>query len=284
MVEKVNINGLQSILTWSQTLKHLETFTYIGTATICGENNRNKNIHEDESPNPETKHLVKYTYTKMLGEMMLTDYLPNDKILVLRPSIIMGDSRPWVPRSPVILWALATMNVLRLIPVDPISQLDIIPIDYAVEAIAQLLFAKRHYSVYHISSGAKSSTNTLKVTSYLENFYQDRPPFKFVNSCLIAQMKKYARNPAMLQPDTELLSYTKYLDYWKHTIGENGRTRILFAGVEPYFRFIELGQVFDNSRLLEDTDVGSSAPAHEYIKVCFKYLEKIDIFEGALDP
>jgi nucleoside-diphosphate-sugar epimerase len=284
MVEKVNIEGLRSILTWCQTLKELETFAYIGTATICGCAESNRIVYEDESPHPHTKHLVKYTYTKMMGELMLSQYLPKEKILVLRPSIVMGDTRPWIPRSPVILWALATMNLLRLVPVNPLSQIDIIPVDYAIEAMIMLLFAQRHYSVYHISSGTASATNTLKVTSYIESYFPDRPPFKFINSLAIKQIKKFARNPRMLSENCELLQYPEYLNYWSNSIAQNGQMRILFAGIEPYFKFIELGQVFDNSRLLEDTGISPAPPAHEYIKICLKYLDKIDVFECALDP
>ena len=284
LVEKVNIDGLRSILEWSKTLKSLETFTYIGTATICGGAECNRLVKEDESPSLNAKHLVKYTYTKMMGELMLPQYLPQEKILVLRPSIVMGDSRPWIPRSPVILWALATMNLLRLVPVNPMSQIDIIPVDYAINSMISLLFAKRKYNVYHISSGITSATNTLKVTSKLEKYFEDKPSFNFINSDCIGQIKKYARNPHQLAENSELFKYPLYLDYWKTSVGENGQMRILFAGIEPYFRFIELGQIFDNKRLMEDSGMPPSPPAHQYIETCMKYLEKIDIFEGALDP
>ena len=63
----------------------------------------------------------------MKGELLIREHLPAEKILIARPSIIMGDSRPIIPRSPVILWAMATINHLRLIPVNEHSQLDIIP-------------------------------------------------------------------------------------------------------------------------------------------------------------
>jgi hypothetical protein len=56
------------------------------------------------------------------------------------------------------------------------------------------------------------------------------------------------------------------------------------GGLEPYLDFIELGQVFDNSKLLEDTSIGLSEPAHEYIKRSAHFLSKIDVFEEALAP
>ena len=285
LVEKVNIHGLRSILEWSRTLKKLETFTYIGTATICGGAECDKIIYEDESPNPNAKHLVKYTYTKMIGETMLPQYLPAEKILILRPSIVMGDSRPWIPRSPVILWALATVNLLRLIPLRSQAHVDIIPVDYAVDAINELTFAaKRKYSVYHISAGTSSFTTPTQLTGAIESYYPDKPAFRFIASELVAQMKKYAKNKDILEPGMELLNHPEYLKYWKNELGENGKMRIIFAGLEPYLKFIDLGQIFDNTRLLEDTQMGPSKPAHEYIKTSIKYLEKIYIFEGSLDP
>jgi len=282
MVENVNILGLNKILEWAKSLKTLKTFQYIGTATICGEGVSNRVVYEDESPNLNSKHFVKYTYTKMMGEIAIHNSLPADKILIARPSIIMGDSRNWVPRSYVILWALATGNLMRLVPVNPDSNLDIVPVDYTANAIVELLFAKRNHSVYHISAGTATVTTPFKLTRSFEDAFTDRPPFKFVNIEMISQMKNWAKG--RLQPKSTLYQYTEYLEYWDKVFSDKRSLRILFAGLEPYLKFIQLGQIFDNSRLLQDTNVGNPEPAHEYIKRSVKYLENIDVFEGALDP
>ncbi len=76
LVEKVNIDGLNQILLWAKQLKNLETFLYIGTATICGKDIKNRVVYEDESPNLNANHLVKYTYTKMIGETNIHKHLP----------------------------------------------------------------------------------------------------------------------------------------------------------------------------------------------------------------
>lgn len=282
LIEKTNIQGLKSILEWSSTLQHLKTFVYVGTATICGEGVSNRVIKEEESPNLDSQHFVKYTYTKMMGEMMLRDYLPEDKILVVRPSIVMGDSRTWKPRSYVIMWTLATMNMLRLIPVNKNAKLDVIPVDYCSKAIIALLFAKRKYNVYHISSGQDSATTALQSTNTIEPFFNHRPKFKFIDHDLINQLKLWAKDK--LNPSSEVFNSPEYLAYWEKIMGEKNRLRIIFAGLEPYLEFIELSQVFDNSRLLEDTDIGPSSPAHEYIVNSIPYLDKIDVFAGAIDP
>ena len=186
IVEKVNIGGTHQLLRWAKTLPHLNLFTYVGTATICGTTVKDTVVTEDMAPNLTAQHLVKYSYTKMIGELILKDYLPDDKILVVRPSIIMGDSRLWVPRSYVILWALATLNHMRLFPVNSKSTIDIISIDYATQSIIELVFNKhRKYSVYHISSGTASATNPEMVTNAIKDFFPEKPDFKFVSKSLL---------------------------------------------------------------------------------------------------
>lgn len=285
IVEKVNVGGTRQLLEWTKTLSKLNLFTYIGTATICGGAIRNCIVHESISPNINSKHLVKYSYTKMMGEILLRKYLPTEKILVVRPSIIMGDSRPWIPRSYVILWALATLNELRLFPVNPDSKIDIIPIDYATNSIIELIFSKvRRYNVYHISSGPTSATTPAKTTSAIEDFFPSKPAFRFVSRAMLDDMKKWTRNGAYVSKENNLYPYADYLDYWIKNFGDNSKLRILFYAMEPYIDFIELSQIFDNTRLLEDTKMPPSIPAHLYLKNMKEYIKEIDIFEGAIDP
>ncbi len=283
MVEQVNISGLEKLLLWARELPHLHTFLYIGTATICGRDIKNRVVFEEESPNAAARHLVRYTYTKMQGELLLGKYLPREKTLIARPSIIMGDSRPVMPRSPVILWTVATINQLRLIPVDEHALLDMIPVDYAAEAIINLLFEKRNHHIYHVSAGEAGSTSTYKLSKSLEPYFREMPPFRFINKSLLGQVKQWTRKK--LKPDSELFAYTSYLDYWKEIFTEPGNLRIILAGLGPYLEFIDLGQVFDNARLLQDVpSVQQSLPAHVYINNCMSFIEKINILEGAIDP
>ena len=278
-IEKVNIGGTLQILKWAQKLSGLQTFVYVGTASICGSNLRNSHIYEDQSPNKQAKHLVRYCYTKMRGEMLVRAAIPENKLLIVRPSIIMGDSRDWKPRSYVILWALAAMNAIRLIPTNPHTNLDIIPMDYAVRAIAELLFSKRRWTTYHISAGKSSATNMEKMLAALAGPPNGHPRVKFVAPELLTQIKKW---PKRLRPPSELFAHGEYLDYW-HTMF-NGNLRIIMAGMEPYFKFIELDQTFDNSRLLADTGLPAPPPPHEYLRTTGRYMDDIDLTAGALDP
>jgi len=284
LVEQINITGTRQILKWAQTLKKLDLFTYVGTATICGSTIKDCIVTEDMSPNIASQHFVRYSYTKMMGELLLKEYLPADKILVVRPSIIMGDSRPWIPRSYVILWALATLNELRLFPANPNVNMDIIPIDYATNSIVELVFNKhRKHTVYHISSGPQSCTTPQKVINAIKDFFPEKIAFQFVPKGLLTDMKKWSKNSLLLSEQSPLYQYKNYLDYWIDNFGDNTKIRTLLYALEPYINFMELGQIFDNTRLLEDTRVGHSIPTHEYLKNCGKYIEAINILEGAVD-
>jgi len=282
VVEQVNISGINELIKWSLTLKNLETFVYIGTATICGKDIRNRVVKEEESPNPKAHHVVKYTYTKMMGELMLAKSLPKEKVLIVRPSIIMGDSRDWIPRSYVILWAIETVNILRLVPVNGKSPLDVIPIDFASKSITSLLFVKRNHSVYHISSGAASATSSELITSGIAKSFPDRPPFKFIEKEMVQEVKLWAKKK--LPEGSKLYNYPSYLDYWKNSFTDVNEMRILLAALEPYLEFAELGQIFDNSKLLADTKLSDPEPAHIYLARAAKYLKNIDVFAGAIDP
>ena len=276
---KVNVGGTLQLLKWAQTLPNLKTFVYVGTASICGTGLTNSHVFEDQSPNPHATHLVRYCQTKMQGEMEVTRAIPPEKLLIVRPSIIMGDSRDLKPRSYVILWTLAAVNAIRLVPVNAEADLDIIPVDYAANAILELLFAQRRWTTYHISAGQQSATNLTKVARTIESLTADRPSFKFVTRQFLPLMKKWSKKH---QPTGELFDYPEYLSYWNSAF--NGNMRIILAGLDPYLRFMELNQTFDNTRLLADTQLPPPLPPHEYLKQTGKYVNQIDLVAGALDP
>src|SRR5712671_3793717 len=92
-VAETNINGTQRVARWAAGLPSLRAFAYIGTATIAGAGPdvTGRTIQEDETPNSTARHLVGYTQSKMLAEMMARTVLPQEKLVVIRPSILLGD-------------------------------------------------------------------------------------------------------------------------------------------------------------------------------------------------
>ncbi|WP_345955737.1 SDR family oxidoreductase [Mucilaginibacter sp. PAMB04168] len=282
LVEKANIGGLTKILLWAKRLQSLDTFMYVGTATICGRDVKHRLVTEEETPNLKANHLVKYTYTKMQGELLLKQHLPENKILVVRPSIIMGDSRNVEPRSPVILWALATMNKLRLVPAEQYSSLDMVPVDFVANVMTQLLFVKRSYNVYHISAGNDACTSALQIANVFDNYFDDMLPHRFIGKGMLNSLKLWAKGK--LPVGHELYQHYEYLEHLQYEFEDLSNLRILFAGLDPYIEFAELGQRFDNSRIVKDLGITPSQPGHVYIHNCLHYIERINLLEGAIDP
>lgn len=282
-VERTNVTALERLLRWACALPGLRTFLYVGTAAICGADRPHRLIQEDESPRDGARHLVRYTDSKARGELLVRTLLGPDRALVVRPSIIMGDSQGRAPRSPVILWTMACVNELRLIPVTADCALDIVPVDYAAEAITRLLFADRRNDVYHVSSGPEAATSTDALGRVLSAHFDSPPPLRFVDASVLGDIKRWLRNGTGA-PGDGLRDYPDYIDYWTATFPERRELRLLFWALELYLRFMELGQVFDNTRLLQDTGIDRSTPAHEYIGASMHHMDRIDLLSGALDP
>lgn len=280
-IQRVNIVGATNVAKWAASLPYLKTFAYIGTSWICGCDEPDRIVHEDESPNLKYNQLVYYARSKTVGELSIRSVIPADKILVMRPSIIMGDSRDWTPRSFVISWAVAAFDLLRFVAMNPKAYIDVIPIDYAVKAILELLFNKnRQFNTYHISSGRESSTNMELLLNAIGSD-GGKPPFCFVDNKCIKPMKMFAKGE--LADISELNDFSEYLAYWDKTFNGNGSLHKLLWAVNLYYQFVNLGLIFDNSRLLADTTVGPSEPAHSYMGRNKEQLWKIDVV-GDIDP
>ena len=278
---KVNVQGATNVARWAASLPNLETFVYIGTSWICGYDQPSRVVRENESPNFTYSQLVDYTKSKTVGEFSIRNTIPAEKLLVVRPSIILGDSRPWIPRSFVISWAAAAFDLLRLLAMNPKATTDIIPIDYAVKAITELLFnSNRHFSTYHISSGKESATNMELLMNAISS-NDNTPPFRFVDYDCMKSMRMFAKG--QLVDMSELKDYSEYLAYWGRTFNGDGSLEKLLWGVNFYYKFVNLDMSFDNTRLLADTTVGFSEPVHVYMARNKEQLRKINVI-GDIDP
>lgn len=281
-MEKINVGGTRSVATWAASLKKLQTFMFVGTATICGKKITGRMVFEDESPNVLVDHMVKYTRTKMFAELAVREIIPKNKMVVVRPTSIMGDSRNIKPRDFAILWVLIAINELRLIPSRDDAMIDLVGVDYVADAMHALLFANRKYDTYHISSGPESISNLHLLSQAMNKLETTKcPDFRFIGDAM-DELKKYSRSISKGK-EINANGYSEYMEYWKQHFGENGKLRIILSCLEDYLKFADQDVVFDNSRLLEDTNIGHPVPAHVYIKNNWPYMKEIDLMQWAQD-
>src|SRR5712671_1322191 len=281
-VAETNINGTQRVARWAAGLPSLRAFAYIGTATIAGAGPdvTGRTIQEDETPNSTARHLVGYTQSKMLAEMMARTVLPQEKLVVIRPSILLGDSRYVVPRSFDIAWIIVALRHLRLFFGNPDASCDIIPVDYAAQAIVRLLTGRRTQSTYHVSAG-EASTTCRRIIEAIGYDDLGVPPIAFCPREHLVPLKKWLRTGR--NPHPSLAPYFDQLQYIEYGIGRK-KARMLLSGLDAYWQFIDLDQRFDNSRLLADTGIGRPEPAHNYLGRTAVYLGDLDPLEAAVNP
>ena len=148
-----------------------------------------------------------------------------------------------------------------------------VPVDYAATAILELLFAKRQHDVYHVSSGLERSPSTADLAAAFSSAFVSLPPFRFLAGASAAAWAKGIRGCSL--DASRLAEVCDYLEYWIRTFGDERRMLALLSALRAYFRFMVLGQPFDNRRLLQDTGLQQSPPAHVYLPRCMQHVARV---------
>jgi thioester reductase-like protein len=280
-IRETNIAGLGRLLEWAGRHSALRTFVYVGTAMICGADAPSGRVLESDPPQ-SVAQIVEYTRSKLEAELALRRALPPDKLLVVRPSIIVADSRGLVPRSRDVLWAVAALNHLRLVPLMAASSLDMIPVDYAANAIAALALAEpalRRHRLYHVTAGPERATSPGQLAAALEPHFPQLPAFYFGAEPGMAQLRRWVKARAV-----PAAPWREYLEHWRRSLGEPRKILTVLASLQPYAEFAELGYTFVADRLAETTGLRLSEPAHVFIPRSVQHIASLDLLHHAVDP
>jgi long-chain acyl-CoA synthetase len=133
----INVEGTRRVLELAQGLPGLRRLVHVSTAYVSGR--REGRFGEDDLWVGQAFRNT-YEQSKAEAEQLVHDAgLPS---VVVRPSIVMGDSRSgWTPVFNVLYWPLRAYarGLLREIPASPDARVDIVPVDYVAEAIVAAL-------------------------------------------------------------------------------------------------------------------------------------------------
>src|SRR5262249_47206607 len=147
-----------------------------------------------------------------------------------------------------IFWYYRALDLLRRVPVPLETRKDIVPVNYAADALLLLLLKPQlKYRRYHISAGEVGAVSWAEMAAEFAQCYGQRPenPYRVVDFQTI--MEERSR-------------------LWKF-LGKGDEERLLRA-LEMYFHFSACGvEVFDNQRLLEE---GMAPPPRftSYLQTC----------------
>jgi thioester reductase-like protein len=252
---RINVEGTRRILDFAADARQLRSLAYVGTAYVAGE--RSDLVREDELAVGQSYRNT-YEQTKAEAEALVRSCLGSLPGVILRPSIIVGDSRTGVTSSfKMMYWPLKiyARRLWRTVPGYPDAVLDIVPVDYVASAIARLLFDEAALgSTVHLCAGPQDSATIQEIAQRAMEYFHVREP-RYVDPKLFF---------ALVRP---LL----FLSLW-------GRKRRVLRDGRAYRDYFTMKMQFDTtnaSRLLEPVGL-RPPPVLEYLDRLFHYCVASD--------
>lgn len=134
----------------------LRRFTFVSTVAVAGER-AHEVVREDEAIDWNRRDYDPYARTKKIAEHLVAELLEDVSRVVVRPSIVLGDSgRPETTQFDMVR-AFDFLARLPILPLRGTDRIDIVPADWVGRAIAVLHRRENPaHGIYHLSAGAAS--------------------------------------------------------------------------------------------------------------------------------
>ncbi len=157
----VNLRGGLEVLELARRMHDaggLRRYLHVSTVAVAGKR-RGETVGEDQAIEWTRSDWDPYARTKKFGEHLVERLLPGASVVIVRPSIVLGDSRFPETTQFDMVRAFVELARLPLLPFAPRARLDIVPADYVGDAIAALALAPApRHRVYHLAAGEASPT------------------------------------------------------------------------------------------------------------------------------
>jgi len=174
---RMNVEGTRRVLDFAAASRRLRGFSYVGTAYVAGQ--RSGLIREDEL-NAGQGYRNTYEQTKSEAEALVRSRFGSLPCVILRPSIIVGDSRTGVTSSfKMMYWPLKiyARRLWRTVPGYPDAVLDIVPVDFVAAATARLAFDEAAVgSTVHLCAGPRGSATIQEIANRAAEYFHGPQP------------------------------------------------------------------------------------------------------------
>ncbi len=176
-----NTEGTRNVLTFAERLPRLARFDYIGTAFVAGD--RRGVIREDELD--VGQHFSNsYEQTKMEAEKLVRSFAQRHPTAIYRPSVVVGSSRTGETttfqgfyQALLFYRRLFTRKLIVMLPIDPNTPLDLVPVDYVVDALFALIGSPLSLGgCFHLTSGPGNTCTTDEILKMLSEFTGVKQP------------------------------------------------------------------------------------------------------------
>jgi thioester reductase-like protein len=234
---RVNVDGTRHVLEFARRCERLERLSYVSTAYVAGEPRR---LFQEDELDVGQRFRNPYERSKFEAERMLRQQAGGLPLQVLRPSIIVGDSRTGRTSSFNVLYAPLKAFARGAIPAIPArrsSPVDIVPVDYVADRTVELA---EHGTdgTYHLVAGRNATT---------------------VGRLLELACNQLGRKPPAVLPPT---AYRRLLHPWLRRKYKGLRR------MEVYFPYFSMRVRFDDRRL------GPAPPVEAYFHRLVEFAER----------
>ena len=172
----LNVEGTRKLLDFAAAARGLRSFAYVGTAYVAGQ--RTGLIREDELAVGQGYRNT-YEQSKAEAEALVRSRLDSLPGVILRPSIIVGDSQTGVTSSfKMMYWPLKiyARRLWRTVPGYPDAVLDIVPVDFVAAAVASLAFNDAALgNAVHLCAGPRASATVAQVANRAAEYFDGLP-------------------------------------------------------------------------------------------------------------
>jgi thioester reductase-like protein len=234
---RVNVEGTRNVVDVARRLPRLERLSYVSTAYVAGEPRR---LFQENQLDVGQSFRNPYERSKFEAERMVRERARELPLQVLRPSIVVGDSRTGRTSSFNVLYGPLKAFARGTIPAIPArrsSPVDIVPVDYVADRTVELAEGGPD-GTFHLVAGRNATT----VGRLLE----------------LASERLGRKPPAVLPP----AAYRRLLHPW---------LRRKYSGLrrmEVYFPYFEMRVRFDDRRL------GPAPPVESYFHRLVDFAER----------
>ena len=154
---EVNVEGTRRMVEFAHSCPRLRRFSYVSTAYVAGEPNR---IFREDELAVGQRFRNAYERSKFEAEIVVRRQGADLPIQILRPSIVVGDSRTGRTSSFNVLYGPLKAFARGAVPAIPArrdSPVDIVPVDYVADRVHELASGGPD-GTFHLVAGRNATT------------------------------------------------------------------------------------------------------------------------------
>jgi thioester reductase-like protein len=224
----VNVEGTRRVLGFARGCDALERLSYVSTAYVAGEPGRLFGEHEldvgQQFRNP-------YERSKFEAELALREEADGVPFQILRPSIVVGDSRTGRTSAFNVLYGplrAFARGAMRAIPARRDSPVDIVPVDYVADRVVELATGGPN-ETFHLVAGRNATTVGRLIEMSSKELGRSEP------AVLPPRLYRRLVHPLMRRIDPRLRRMEVYFPYFAMRVRFDDRRLGPGPRVESYF-------------------------------------------------